>query len=157
MTYETLRNYFSVNKAGRLSILYKFLLACLWPLQQQWNTFELWRQKIWLISQCKWQIGQLTNVLNTLYDPISKRIFTTQAEAGYIFAPTIDYESDLFAPTIAVESTEFAPTILDSTLLRETIINIPSIISGDDSVYSDFIATIEKIRILGLLYTIQII
>ena len=150
---ESLRNFFTVNKAGKLSIMYRFCLAVIYPLQLAWNDFEAYRQKTWLISQCKWQLGQLSNVLNMLYDPINKSIYLTQAEAGAIFAPTIDYNSSIFAPVISDSSAIFAPTIDNISNIKETVINIPNTITGDQR--SDLIATIEKIRLLGLKYSIN--
>lgn len=100
MLYETLGNYFSVNVFGNLSILYRFLLSCLYTLQPEWDSFETWRFNKKLIANCKWQIGQLTNVLNYYFDNTQKRIYITQRALLNTFAPTIAYESVTYSRTI---------------------------------------------------------
>jgi hypothetical protein len=94
-----------------------------------------------------------------LYDPISKRIYILQAEGNYIFDPTFEYDPINFDPTFVVESTTYEPQFDDISLLRETIIFIPGSLSkiSNPDAYSDMVSTIEKIRILGLSYIIEII
>ena len=89
MTFETLRSYFSVNASGQLSILYKFVFSCLYPLQSVFDNYDTFRIKKQIIASCKWQIGQLTNVLNYFFDPTLKRIHINQSEVT-IIAESID-------------------------------------------------------------------
>ena len=155
MLYEALRSYFSVNKAGELSYLYKLLTCIIWPLKLQWDSFETYRKKMWLISQCKWALGQLTNLLNYLYDPINNSIFLLQSSITLIFAPVIAETSSTFAPVIAETTTVFVPLIKDLPASVPMTVNIPASIEADTATYNDLVATIEKIRPLGLKYTIQ--
>jgi len=90
MLYSTMGRYFAINKAGLLSRLYKYCLCLLWPYQMLFNSFDTWRRKMFLIASCNWQIGQLINLLNYLYDPTQKRIFITQAKISYLYLPDID-------------------------------------------------------------------
>ena len=156
MLLESLRNYFSVNKAGNLSILYRVCLAILYPLQLAWNDLETYRAKIWLISQCKWQLGQLQNVLRILYDN-TNTLYITQAVTGYIFAPTFANESNIYEPTFASESTIYEKAFNDLSLRQEVIFNIPSALASNTALYNDFISTIEKIRLLGINYSINVL
>ena len=96
MLYSTLGAYFSINASGLISILYKYLLCILWPLQLAFNTFDVWRHKKQLIAYCDWKIGQLINLLNYLYDPIQNRIYISQSNLTGLFVPDLDYESYLF-------------------------------------------------------------
>ena len=166
MALESLRDYFAVNKAGRLSYMYKFLLACIWPLQLQWNNFETYRQKAWLISQCAWSMGQLTALLNYLYDNVNFvantwTISITQALTNQIYAPTFAIESTIYAPDFNEHSpsTTQEPRFNDHFYLSNVVINIPLAIYGDGSnaVAQDFIATLEKIRPAGVKYVINTI
>jgi len=94
MLQETLRSYFAFNAQGQPSILYKFFTIFTQVLQTVWGiitdtlsntfnyntlynisttpplilpTFSGWRNYKNIIANCKWQIGQLTNVLNSLF------------------------------------------------------------------------------------------
>jgi hypothetical protein len=155
LLHESLRDYFSVNKKGIVSILYKFLLCCLMPLQTAWDDFELYRQKIWLISICKWQLGQLTNVLNYLYDPIDNSIYLTQSTVVNVYVPVFAETTAVF-PTVFAETTDvFCPTISDVPMIHPMTINIPASLAADAVKYADLIATVEKIKITGLKYEIK--
>ena len=66
--YELLRSDLSINLSQKLSIFYKYLLACLYPLQISFDNFFVWRKKEFIISNCHWENGNLTNVLNLLFD-----------------------------------------------------------------------------------------
>jgi hypothetical protein len=91
---ETLRSYFAFNSQGQPSILYKFCSIFTSVLQTVWGTitdslsttynqqsvyqtlpslllptFSGWRNYKLIIANCKWQIGQVTNVLNLLFTP----------------------------------------------------------------------------------------
>jgi hypothetical protein len=158
MLRETLRAYHSVNAAGQLSYMYKFCLCCLYPLQAPFNNFDTWRIRTALIANCKWQIGQLKNVLNMLYDANLQRIYISQAIPIYVFAPNIDEsESTIYAPNIDEgESTVFAPNIDDPILYSDmVIIFVPASIYSNTALKSQLIADIEQIKFAGIFYTIQ--
>ena len=152
---ESMRAYHSVNAAGALSVLYKFALCCVYPLQAPFDIFNTWRRREILIANCKWQRGQLTNVLNTLYDSVLMRIYIGASSEGYVFAPNIvDAESDLFAPNIDdAESTIFVNNIDDNPLVG-TIVKI----FVPNSIYSvslaQIIPDIEQIKLSGINYEI---
>jgi len=157
MLLETMRAYHSVNAAGQLSYMYKFALCCLYPLQQPFDNFDAWRKRILLIANCKWQIGQLTNVLNMLYDPILERISISQAETVGIFVPNIDEdESSYFAPNIDEgESEIMVPNIDDAVISSNTVtFHVPALIYTNTALLSQLIADIEMIKLKGILYTI---
>ena len=147
---ESLRDYLCVNRAGQLSYLYKFLLCVLMPLQTQWEDFETYRAKIWLISQCKWSIGQLTNVLNYLYDPLNNSIYISQSTIDVVFVPVFAETTKVFATVYAETTSIFAPTFDDLPKLHPAIINVPSSVYSDASIMSDLTATLVMIRPLGL-------
>lgn len=92
MLFSTVRSYFAFNSSGEPSILYKFFTIFTNVLQTVWGTitdtinttynqntiynslpslllptFSGWRNYKNIIANCKWQIGQLTNVLNSLF------------------------------------------------------------------------------------------
>lgn len=155
MAYESLRDYFAVNKAGKLSVLYKLLLSTLWPLQTAWNNFEAYRKKTWLISQCKWQIGQLTNLLNYLYDNTNS-ILVVQSAVNQVYDPTINYAATSWDKVIGDSNTPLVsePVISDNIQMVNVIIHLPSTLVANQSNYYDCISTIEKIRLLGINYNI---
>ena len=155
MLHESLRDYYCINKNGQLSFLYKFLLCVLMPLQTEWDKFELYRQKIYLISICKWQLGQLTNVLNALYDSTLNRIFLSQSTIQDVFDPVITGNAINFDPVFAESTSIFEPVILDEPRMYPMVIHIPAAIMADSINYADLISTVEKIRPLGLDYNIE--
>lgn len=153
MLYETLRNYFSINAAGELSYLFKILLSCLWPLKISWDSFVTYRNNKLIIANTKYQVGQLINVLNYLYDPTLKRIYISQAVKALTYVPSINYESTVFAPSITYESTIQLSSITNSyNVLTAVSFCVPSDVYNTS--LSQITSTIEQIRILGLTYQI---
>jgi hypothetical protein len=156
MLYETLRSYLSINSEGKLSILYKFIYACLKPLQPWFDDFSTWRDTEKIIANCKWEIGQLTNVLNYLFDTTQKRIYISQRQYALVFAPTINYESEDFIPSLNYESTFYVPNINDIyTVNSQVVINLPSELYEDALKQSLIISVIEQIKIDGIYYIIE--
>ena len=154
MLYETLRHYFTINTDQQVSILYKFLAAILAPLQQPFNDYDAFRVREAIIANCKWQIGQLTNVLNYLFDTTLKRIFITQSVITIIADPEFAYPAVLFdslftvpggGDTAVVGEREF----FDKVSISTVTINVPT---GVD--LSAITAVIEQIRIQGIPYQI---
>lgn len=84
MLYEALRGYYSVNSSGKVNWLYKLCAALIQPLVAPFAAYEAQRIVNGLIANSKFQIGQLTNVLNYLYDNTLNRIYITQ---GYYYQP----------------------------------------------------------------------
>jgi len=153
--YEGMRNFMAINKAGFLSILYRYTLALVYPLQVPFNDFHTWREAKKIIAQCKWTIGQVTNVLNYFFDASLARIYITQTRIDNLFAPVIAYESTTYAPTIAEESTAYAPCIQDvSTVLAIVAIHVPSDIYTDAIILAQLVSVVEQIKITGFTYQI---
>ena len=155
LLHENLRDYSSVNKAGQLSYLYKFLLCVLMPLQNAFDSYDIYRKKMFLISICKWQIGQLTNVLNYLYDSINNSIYITQSSIDKVFVPVFAETTHVFATVFAETTTVFAPTFSDIAKIHPMKIMVPSYTFTNTSQLSDLVASCEMIRPLGLKYEID--
>lgn len=149
MLYETLTKFFSLNKVGNASWLYKFCAACVQPLQQPFADFVTFRNKEYLIAQCKFTIGQLTNVLNYLYDPVQNRINITQSIANPVYAMQFAYKPILFASRFGTPALIFARGFTDRTGQTTAKINVPA---GID--LSDLTATVAQIDITGIDYQI---
>ena len=156
MLYETLRNYYSVNSKGQISILYKYLIAIISPMQAPFDTFDIARIKSRLIAQCKWQIGQLTNVLNFLYDVTLSRIYITQSVADPVSATTFAYPAILQAFVFNEISTASlntqARTFFDLASKSDVIVHVPDTVN-----IPDITATLEQIKLQGIAYQIEII
>lgn len=171
MLFETMRNYFSLNSpiTGTLSILYKHCLCCLWPLQVQFDSFETWRQRKKLIAGCAWIHGQLTNVLNMLFDATLNRIYITTEGTSVLYAPTFfdeygaDKQSTVFAPTLFdllvedQQSTVFAPTLQANTINRNVVIHAPSDVYNDSAQLAELDSTINQIKPETINYSIVVI
>ena len=156
MPHETIRDYFFINKSGKLSFIAKFLYCVIWPLKTSWDSFELYRQKIWLISQCGWILGQLQNVLNLIYEPINHNITVSQSVVPLIYAPVFAETTTIFAKVFGETTVEFSPPFTDSSNMYPCTINIPSSLHLVAVTYNDLISTIEKIRPAGIIYNISI-
>lgn len=148
LLYESLRNYFSVNTEGQMSILYRFCAALLFPLVGPFDAYDAIRRIYEIIANCKWQIGQLTNVLNYLFDPLLKRIFLTQSKPQNISAPEFTYPNPVQMQEfggVAIQVREFNDR-QSSSLVS---INVPV---GSD--LDAITATVEQIKIAGIPYQI---
>lgn len=148
--YESLRNYYAVNSNGQVSMLYKILYCFLQPLQPGFDAYALFRQREFLIAQCRYIIGQLTNVLNMLYDPTLKRIFITQSTVSQLSAPGFAYTTYVQAQGFDAPAQVQARGFYDSANRTLTTINVP-----DATDLNDLIATVEQIRLKGKIYAIQ--
>jgi hypothetical protein len=150
MLLETLRNFFSVNVAGNISILYKYALALIYPLQQPFNDYVTFRNKEFIIASCKWQIGQLTNVLNYLYDNTLNRIYITQSTITIVNDPMFQYAPYNFDSDFAAAPSIFERGFTDKVSSSLVTINAPTAVD-----HNDFVATVNQIRTLGIRYTIN--
>ena len=149
--YETLRGYFSINAAGELSILYSFCAALVALFQTPFNNYAAFRQQQALIANCKWQIGQLTNVLNMLFDPINKSIFITQSVILSISDPTFAYPPVNQDDTFGYPSTAQERKFTDKAAETLVTFNIPNTVS-----VTAITAVINQICLLGIPYNIVV-
>lgn len=149
MLYEALRNYFSLNTQGDISILFKYCAALLFPLQAPFDSYDTVRRMYEIVASCKFVIGQLTNVLNYFYDPILKRIFIAQATIVVLSAPELEYITDVQGVEFEEPATAQAREFGDRTAGELVSINIPF---GID--LAAITATIEQIKIDGIDYQI---
>lgn len=151
MLYESLRNYYSVNATGDISILYKYLACFLAVLQAPFDAYAIFRTKETIIASCKWQIGQLTNVLNYLFDATLSRIYITQSTLSVVADPMFEYApvnfDTVFTEAPVIFEREFGDKI-SGTLVT---INIPAAV---DEV--DLRAVVEQIRMQGIPYLINV-
>lgn len=149
LLFEAMRAYFAVNMVGDLSILYNYLAALVQPLQAPFDSYQVFRTREALIASCKWQIGQLTNVLNFLYDNLLKRIFITQNTVGILSDPLFQYAPVHFDSDFGTLPMQFERTFTDRA--NQSIVTINTPLSVD---LSDITATIEQIRVSGIPYKI---
>ena len=165
MLVDTLRAYHTVNAAGQLSFMYKFCLCCIYPLQAVFNAFHIWRIHTWLVAGCKWQIGQLQNVLNMIYDSTLNRIVVVQATNDYVLAPNIDdsaYPTANYIQAPNIDDSAYptanyiqAPNIDDATGGSGLTILVPYNIYDAPVTMSALTSDIESIRLKGIRYTIK--
>lgn len=154
MLFESLRKYFAVNSDNDISIIYRYLAAFVALFQVPFETFTTFRNKEALIANCKWQIGQLTNVLNYIYDVTLSRIFITQSVLNIIADPTFQYtpiHSDgTFAMAVSINESGFTDRVGETIVA----INIPSDVATAS--LSDLTATVNQINLSGIPYGINI-
>lgn len=154
LLYETLTGFLSINKAQNPTWFYKFCAACLILFQQPFVDFVLFRNKEWLIAQCKWQIGQLTNVLNYLYDPIQKRIYIAQAIATPEFLMQFPYPPEQYLNDFSNDpALEFWNQFGTGPLTSLVTIHVPNDPAVD---LVDLTATVAQINIEGPKYQIVV-
>jgi hypothetical protein len=147
--YETLRSYYSVNKQGQPSWLYKYCAALVQPLQGAWSQYETARAKAGLLASAKFQIGQLAAVLNYLYDAVLQRIYITQG----FFNPTVATSTQdipiLFATSTQDVPTCFAVSTADGIPFTGAVIHVPVSLP-----LSQVTASVAQLAIPGLEYEI---
>lgn len=152
LLYETLSGFLSINKAGTPTWFYKYCVACLVLLQQPFLDFVTFRNKEYLIANCKWQIGQLTNVLNYLYDSTLSRINISQAVATPEFLMEFTYPPEQFLGDFDSDPMEFWNSFGSGPATSIVTINVPA---GVD--LADLTATVAQIAIAGIKYTINVV
>lgn len=150
MLWDSLGNFFSLNSVLSLSIMYKICAAYVQPLPAPFAAYVAFRNNAWLIAQCKWQIGQATNVLNMLFDLVDQRITITQSSTSPVSLTTFEY------PAIGQTGGAFgSPPVLqlrafgDKAASTIVTINIPAGIS-----LTAITAVVNQIIIPGIPYQI---
>jgi hypothetical protein len=151
MLYETLRAYYSVNSAGKVNWLYKYCACLLQPLIGPLQQYETERVINGLIANSKFQIGQLTNVLNYLYDNIFNRIFITQAFIDQTVARNFSEAPISFARNFGETPIIFARNFGEQGKFINAIIHVPV-----SSNVSQLTATVAQMALQGLSYTIVV-
>jgi hypothetical protein len=157
--YQILRGM-SVNVAGQLSILYRYLYACLEPLQHSFDTFSTARTKQLLLSQCKWEFGQASWVLNEIYDTTLRRIVITKPfpvlNYFYTFATPDRYSYDNTFAYPITPAPDFENTFATSSITGESAkVWIPAALYSDAAILSDITASVNKLVPQGILVTIN--
>lgn len=147
--YEALRNYFSVNTSGRISILYQYCACFLQPMQAPFDAYDAARIINALVASCRWQIGQLTNVLNFLFDPLLKRITITQSKTTVLSAVNFEYPAILQVRGFDEAAIAQGRSFTDNSSTSKVTFNVPASVS-----LSNITAIIEQIRIQGIPYVI---
>lgn len=150
MLYETLRGYFSVNKKGKLNRLYQYCACLIQPLILPWDSFESARRLNGLIANTKWQMGQLKNVLNYLFDKSANSIYISQVTTGIVSVTGFAYDAiQQVGPFggLAVQVRGFN----DKAHQTPVIINIPNYVN-----LAAITAIINQIIIPGIVYEINI-
>lgn len=151
MLYESLRAYYSVNSKGKVNWLYKYCACLVQPLQGPFTAYEAQRIQNGLIANSKFQIGQLTNVLNYLYDNLLNRIFITQG----FFEPTVARNFNeppiLFARNFGETPIAFARNFGEQSKLIDAIIHVPA-----SANLSQLTATVAQMALEGLRYSIVV-
>src|SRR5579859_3666985 len=149
MLYECLRAYYSVNSSGKLNWLYNYCAAILQPLVAPLAQYELQRIENGLIAGSKFQIGQLTNVLNYLYDRPLNRIFITQGFYDQTVDRNFNEPAILWARNFGETPIAFARNFGDAIKFIHVVIHVPA----SDNV-SQLTATVAQMALQGLSYTI---
>lgn len=148
MLRETLTTALSINKVYAPTWMYKFCAACLSVLVQPWTLFDAFRQKEWLVASCMCQVGQLTNVLNYLYDNVQNRIYITQAVATPQFLMQFAYPPEGYASDFGSAPLLFLEPF-GGVLETVVTINVPA--SAD---VVDLTAIVAQIMLEGIVYKI---
>lgn len=147
--YECLRAYYSVNSQGKVNSLYKLEAACIQPLQAPWANYEVQRANNGLIAASKFQIGNLTNVLNYLYDNLLNRIFIAQGIYDQTVARTFSEPAIAFGSEFGETAIIFAREFGDAVKFVNAVIHVP--VSDN---LSQITATVAQMAIDGISYTI---
>jgi len=168
LLYEYLGSDLGYNKlTGKLSILYRYLYAMCYMLQEDWDAYDVYRRKWLLIAKCKPTVYQLQETLKVVLSEHVYAVLVTNCTyiRSDILAPNVEdaaKESDILAPNIdESESSIFAPNINENNYFSRANIAV-TIKQGstiDDVKYvvdSILIAGINKFNI-NYTYTYSII
>ena len=150
LVYEWLRNYFSVNADGELSLMYRFITSIVYSLQDPFNAYDIFRRKKWLISQCSYTVGQLQSVLNMLYDSMLNRITVTQSAALNMYVYGFDDTNITYIYGFDDTDETFMTNFYNNVMVSNASINIPTSINT-----TDIVSVINQIKIAGVQITIN--
>lgn len=150
MLYQTLRGYFSVNVKGKLNRLYQYCACLVQPLVAPWESFEQARKINGLIANTKWQNGQLTNVLNYLFDPIANSIYITQIVIDIVSVTGFSYDAIQQVGAFGGKAVQVRG-FNDRANQTAVIINIPDYVN-----LAAITAIINQVVIAGIVYEINI-
>ena len=142
MLYNCLTAPFSINASNLPTSIYKYCAAFLGILQQPWLDFIAFRNKQALIASCKFTVGQLTNVLNFLYDPTLNRIYIVQSVANPEYFWQFAYPPSMFLGQFGSAPLQFLRGFDDLEATSLVTIHVPA---GADIV--DLTATVAAISI----------
>jgi hypothetical protein len=152
MLIDTLSSDLSFNSDGSLTWFYKYCACCLQPLVAPFAAFVTFRNTEALIAQCAYQIGQLTNVLNYLFDPVNNTITISRAVSNQ---PAIDDWAYPAKSQLTAGWTDPAKLqtrgFTDAVNTTGTLITIPPYVDQ-----SALVAVVEQIRLEGLTYSIVV-
>lgn len=149
MLYSILRAYYSVDSSGNVNWFYKLLAAMVQPLVSTLATYEAQRAVNGLIAGSKFQVGQLANVLNYLYDNILNRIFITQGYYNQITDVVFGESPTHFDDVFANNPTVFEIVFGDPVSIVGAVIHVPA-----DTNVSQITATVAQMALEGINYTI---
>lgn len=149
LLYESLRGYYSVNSSGKVNWLYKLCAALIQPLVAPFATYEAQRITNGLIANSKFQIGQLTNVLNYLYDNVENRIYITQGFFNQPVSTNFNQKPLLFSRNFGQTPGFFARNFDDPISFTGAVIHVPY-----SANLSALTATVAQMALLGRSYLI---
>lgn len=150
MLLETLRAYYSVNSDGIVNDFYRYLACIIQPLIPVFARYQSARIINAIIANCYWQIGQVTNVLNYLYDNVENRIFITQSYLNPVSASTFNVAALVNAGEFGSNPVQLR-TFNDKGDQTPVIINIPNTVN-----LAQITATINQLILQGIIYEINV-
>ena len=156
LNFELVRNDLAVNKDEVISDFFKFLLCCTYPFQSRMADYYLWLVKQYKIAICDWTFGNVTNLLNMLFDSVDKRIYLNQVRLANTFDVTFSYPATSYDNTFADTIEIIEPTF--STLANVNAIVtvwLPSVLFNDGFAKQEIINTVEQIKLYGIDYQIN--
>jgi hypothetical protein len=164
MLYSTMGRYFSINAMGLLSVLYKYCLCIVYPLQLSFNAFDTWRRYYQLLAYNNWKMGQLQNTLNYLYDSSLNRIVINQQLNITSVYVRNSNELPSYIPKVFARNSNELPTSVNKVFIRNrnaaivnafVTINVP--FDNTNPYWQDIINTCNIIKLAGINYTLKTI
>lgn len=148
MLLQSLRAYYSVTVQGQINHLYKYCACLIQPLIVPFDAYEQARITNGLIANTKWQIGQLTNVLNYLFDNVNNSIYITQSSQSPVSAVGFAYPATQQMGGfggLAVQTRGF----FDKAAQTPVIIHVPMSVN-----LSALTAIVAQVALAGIYYEI---
>lgn len=147
--FNILRPQYALNYVTQqLNNLYRFLLACLYPLVTPEKNYEKASKKYYALAANDGSSISIAAYLNYYYGQYGSIYFGAPAEKAVTMYTYGDGEAVLFSPygpSGAVSMYEFSGPVK----IQPSTIYIPSELSGSEE-YSDFTADLNALLILGV-------
>ena len=158
LLFEILRAQYALDNnpfGRRLNLLYRFLFACLSPINNRNATYEVHNAKYFALASNDGSVISIQSYLNAYYGTYG-RITLGSAPAFDVIMYDYDGQTEHAVDMYDYDGqTEHATTIYNyGSVINSPSVTIPEGLKNDTTLYEDFIADLNALTAYGIQYAI---